>query len=317
MNFTGVDLNLLAVLDALLDERNVTRAARRVHLSQPAASNALSRLRHLFGDPLLVRSGRGLVLTPRAQALIGPLRAAMEHIDAALGAGATFEPATTTATFTLATSDALQIGLLPGLLARLAAEAPVARLVCTPLDGASSDVGDPLPDHALASGQIDLAIGFFSQPQAHHHVKALFSGDFVCVARKGHPGVGPDITLRQFVELGHVVIASAHHVHSTVDAALARCKLARRAAVVVPQYSVVPYVIMRSDHVAVLPRRLAEGFERTFGLRLLEPPLALPKFTISQVWHERTHQSPAHRWLRETIASLVGPLAKPAAGAQR
>ncbi|WP_280155132.1 LysR family transcriptional regulator [Piscinibacter sp. XHJ-5] len=301
MNAISVDLNLLAVLDALLDERNVTRAARRVHLSQPATSNALARLRQVFGDPLLVRSGRGLVLTPRAEALIGPLRHAMEQIDVALGTAETFYPATSTATFTIATSDALQIGLVPALLARLAAEAPGVRIVCTPLDGLRKDIGDPLPEHGLASGQVDLAIGYFSQPQPHHHVKALFDGDFVCVTRKGHPVVGPDMTLRQFVELGHVVISAAHHVHSTVDAALARRKLTRRVAVVVPQYSVVPYVLARSDHVAVLPRRLAEAFLRTFGLQLIEPPLALAKFTITQVWHERTHRSAAHGWFRRLV----------------
>lgn len=317
MDSTSIDLNLLAVLDALLGERNVTRAARRIHLSQPATSNALSRLRHLFDDPLLVRSGRGLVLTPRAESLIGPVRAAMEQIDVALGTADAFDPASSKATFTIATSDALQIGLAPALLARLAAEAPGVRLVCAPLENVRKDLGDPLPEHELATGQIDLAIGYFSQPKAHHHVKPLFDGDFVCVARKGHPVVGPDITLRQFVDLGHVVITSAHHAHGTVDSVLARRKLARRVAVVVPQYSVVPYLLMRSDHIAVLPRRLAEGFERAFGLQLIEPPVALAKYTITQVWHERTHRSAAHRWLREAVGALGAPMGKVAASGRR
>lgn len=305
MNITSIDLNLLAVLDALLDERNVTRAARRVHLSQPATSNALGRLRHLFGDPLLVRSGRGLVLTPRAEALVGPLRLAMEQLDAALGAGSTFDPASSHATFTIAMSDAMQIGLLAGLLARLAVEAPAVRLVCTPVVGQGSVVGEPLPEHELVSGQVDLAIGYFPQPQAQHHAKVLFDGDFVCAVRQGHPAIDKAMSMRQFVDAGHVAITSAHHVHSTVDAALARRKLTRRIAAVVPQYSVVPYVLMRSDYVAVLPRRLAQGFERLFSLQLIEPPLALAKYRISQVWHARTHRSPAHRWLRELTQSLA------------
>jgi DNA-binding transcriptional LysR family regulator len=317
MNSSNVDLNLLTVLDAVLAERNVTRASRRIHLSQPATSNALARLRQLFGDPLLVRSGRGMVLTPRAEALVGPVRTAMEQIDVALGAGDAFDPASSTATFTIATSDALQIGLLPALLARLEAEAPRVRLVCAPLENLRKDIGDPLPEHELASGQIDLAIGYFSQPREHHHVKPLFDGDFVCVVRKGHPVVGPGMTLRQFVELGHVVITSAHHVHSTVDSVLSRRKLVRRVAVVVPQYSVVPYLLLPSDHIAVLPRRLAEGFARVFGLQLVEPPVQLAKFTISQVWHERTHRSVAHRWLREMIGALGEPTSKNVASGRR
>jgi DNA-binding transcriptional LysR family regulator len=241
----------------------------------------------------------------------------MMQVDAALGAGDGFDPAATTATFTLAASDALQIGLVPALLARLAAEAPRARLVCAPLEGTRKDLGDPLPDHALASGDVDLAIGYFTQPQGHHHVKPLFDGDFVCVARTGHPVAAPGMTLRQFVDLGHVVITSAHHVHITVDAALARRKLARRVAVVVPQYGVVPYVLMQSDHVAVLPRRLAEGFQRIFRLQVIEPPISLAKFTITQVWHERTHRSAAHRWFREVLGALAAPLGPGRGGGRR
>lgn len=309
MNAYSIDLNLLAVLDALLDERNVTKAARRVHLSQPAASNALARLRQVFGDPLLVRDGRGLVLTPRAEALVGPLRAAMGQIEAALETGSSFDPATSSATFTLATSDALQIGLLPTLLGRLASEAPGARLVCQPLVGPGKGPGDPLPERALATGEVDLAIGYFPQPPPHHHTRALFDGDFVCVARKDHPLVRHALSLRQFAELGHVVIGAGQPTHSIVDAAFAARKLVRRVAVVVPQYGVVPYVVMQSDHVAVLPRRLAEGFARAFPLQLLEPPLAIASYTISQVWHERTHRSFAHRWLREVVGGSVAPMA--------
>lgn len=309
MNTSGVDLNLLVVLHALLEERNVTRAARRVHLSQPATSNALARLRLLFGDPLLVRAGRGMVPTPRAEALAAPLRVAMEQIGDTLRAGSSFDPANCKATFTLATSDALQIGLLPGLLAMLSARAPGVQIVCAPLVGLGNATGDPLPERELAAGEVDLAVGYFTRPPQHHRAKALFDGDFVCMVRKKHPHVGSAITLRQFVELAHVVTASAHHLHSTVDEALGRRKLARRIAVVVPQYSVVPYVLMRSDAVAVLPRGLAEAFERRFDLQLLEPPLPIIRFTISQVWHERTHHSLAHRWLRDTVAGLVEPLA--------
>jgi DNA-binding transcriptional LysR family regulator len=308
MNLHGVDLNLLGVLHALLDERNVTRAAARVHLSQPAASNALARLRHLFGDPLLVRGDGGLVLTPRAQALVEPLSLAISQIEATLTAGSGFDAPSSTVTFTLATSDALQIGLLPLLMSHLAGQAPGIQLVCTPLVGVAKGTGDPAPERELASGDVDLALGFFAKPPAQLHARRLFDGDFACVVRQEHPVAKRALTARQFVELGHVVTTASHHDQSTVDATLARHAMQRKAAVVVPQYSVVPYVIARSDFIAVLPRALAEGFARLFGLRVIEPPLKLPGYTISQLWHERTHRSLAHRWLRETVTGLVAGL---------
>jgi len=308
MNLHGIDLNLLTVLHALLDERNVTRAAARVHLSQPAASNALARLRHLFGDPLLVRGEGGLVLTPRAQALVEPLNSAISQIEATLAAGAAFDAASSTMTLTIATSDALQLGFLPLLMSRLGAKAPRVKLVCTPLIGVAKGTGDPVPERELASGEVDLALGFFAQPAPALHAKALFDGDFACVVRREHPLAGRALTMSEFTELGHVVTTAAHHDLSTVDATLATHGMARRVAIVVPQYSVVPYVIARSDFIAVIPRALAAGFAQLFGLRIVEPALALPGYTISQLWHERTHRSLAHRWLRETVTELVAGL---------
>lgn len=311
VNRRRVDLNLLTVLDALLDERNVTRAAARVHLSQPAASNALARLRHLFADPLLVRGQGQLVLTPRAAALVEPLREAMRSIAQTLHAGADFDPATSTETFTIATSDALQIGLLPTLLERLIAQAPGVRLRCLPLSGSVKTTGDPVPEQALASGEVDLTLGFFMEPGPQLHTRALFDGDFVCLLRKGHALGNSGLTLRQLVELGHVAIAATAHEHSTIDVALAHRKVARRIVVVVAQYNVVPYVVSRSDLVALVPRRLAEEFARLFSLQILEPPLALPTFTISQLWHERTHRSLPHRWLRGVVSELASGLVDP------
>ena len=313
MNIQSVDLNLLAVLDALLEERNVTRAAVRVHLSQPATSNALARLRHLFGDPLLVRGNGGMVLTPYAQALLGPLRSAMNQVDAVLAVGTSFDAATSTDTFTIASSDALQIGFVPPLLTRLTVEAPGAKVICVPLGGTAQPTGDPVPERELAAGGVDLALGFFAAPPPQLHGKALFDGDFVCVLRDGHPFADSGMTPEAFAQCGHVVIAPAHHDHSTVDVALAKHRLVRRIAVVVPQYNVVPYIVARSDLVAVLPRRLAEGFVPIFGLKLLPAPIALPRFTIWQLWHERTHRSPAHRWLRSRVGELVASLAEPRA----
>jgi DNA-binding transcriptional LysR family regulator len=306
MNIQNVDLNLLAVLDALLTERNVTRAASRVHLSQPAASNALARLRHLFKDPLLVRGTGGLVVTPRAQSLIAPVRAAMVQIEAALGAGAPFDAATTTETFTVAMSDALQIALLPALVDRLAQEAPNANLSCLPPPPTRGRnvAGDAVPDRELASGEVDVAFGYFVALPPRLHARALFDGDYVCVVRKSHPLRARGLTLRQYAGLGHLVVSPADREIGTVNNALAQHNLTRRVVVVVPEYNVVPYVIMRSDLVATLPRKLAEGYARIFPLRLLKSPVELPGFTISQLWHERTHHSPAHRWFRGVVAAL-------------
>ncbi len=308
MNRSNIDLNLLAVLDALLAERNVTQAARRVHLSQPAASNALARLRHVFKDPLLVRGAGGLTLTPRAEELELPVRQAMMQIDAALNQRAVFDPATATDTFSIAASDGVEVALLPSLIARLRNEAPGIDLRFRPLPSVSLAArpmrGDIVPEEELG-GDLDLALGFFPDPPQRLHARALFEGTFVCAVRKDHPAVKSKLSLRQFLALSHVVVASrSQGWHGVVDAALAKRNLARHVALVVPQFTVVPYIIAQSDFIVTLPRGMAAMFARTFDIRLVEP-LSLPEFAISQVWHERTHHSAAHQWLRSVIAELA------------
>jgi DNA-binding transcriptional LysR family regulator len=306
-NIANLDLNLLRVLYALLAERNVTRAARRLHLSQPATSNALARLRHAFRDPLLVRGVSGLVLTPRAHELTELVRRAMQHIDAALNPPVAFDPATADETFTIAAADSLQVAILGGWMPRLAKEAPGVVLRFRPLGlTATALPGDIAPHAELANGELDLAVGAFVAAPRHLHTQALFEGGFVCVLRKDHPLAKGRLTLRRFLQLSHILVDSQNELRpGLVDIALANHRLTRRVALVVPQFTVVPYVVAQSDLIVTLPKPLADRFARTFDLRVLDPPLELPKYTICQVWHERTHHSPKHRWLRGALASTL------------
>jgi len=301
VHLAGIDLNLLVALDALLAERHVTRAARRIGRTQSATSHALSRLRELLGDPLLVRSGSALVPTPRALELEGPVRAILETIRRIL-AGGTFDSRTAARTFTLATADYGELVILPPLLRRLAAEAPGVDLVVRP--------GTDELAAALGTGGVDLVLGVSpigGVPSIHQRM--LFDDGFVCVVRAGHPVLRTGLDLDRFVELGHVFIAPRGTRGGVVDDALARKKRTRRVVAMVPTFLAAPAVVAATDLVLTMPSRLAQRLASAFDLRVLEPPLTLPRFTISAYWHERMHQDPGHAWLRAAVVESVRALA--------
>lgn len=296
-NLRALNLNLLLVLDALLTERHVTRAARRLGLTQPAVSNALAQLRTALGDPLLVRGPGGMVPTPRAQALTGPLRAALAALEETLAPEAPFDPARAERTFVLATTDFVSYVLLPRLLQRLAAEAPGIRLQVR----AWSHHRVP---PTLETGEVDLMLGFYPRLPPGHHEQRVFRDQFVCVVRRDHPTVRDKLTLRQYVGLSHVLVSEEGSGPGVVDVALAAKGLQRRVGLRLSHFLLVPPVLAATDMVAALSERVAEPFARHLPLRLLPPPLPLPTDWIRQVWHERTNASPPHVWLRSVIAGL-------------
>lgn len=300
----GFDLNLLLVLDALLAERHVTRAAARLGLTQSAASHALSRLRALLGDPLLVRGpGGAMVPTPRAEALQPALRQALAHLDRALRGTPAFEPATARRTFRVATTDYGELVLLPPLIAALTREAPEVDLwaVQIPTD----------PADALAAGTVDCAIGVWRDRPwpAGIYQKKLFDERFTCVVRRGHPAAKQRLTLARYVSLPHVLIAPGGRPGSFVDEALADLGKTRRVAVTVAHFLVAPHVVTASDMIVTIPARVARALAKPLRLALLEAPLELPGFTMSMVWHERAHQDPAQRFLREQLTRVSQALA--------
>lgn len=306
MNLRTLDLNLLRVLDALVDARHVTRAAERLHLSQPAMSNALARLRSAIDDPVLVRSKGGMVPTPRALALAGPVRAALASLEQALRAGVAVVPAELKQTLTVAMADYYGLILLPPLLNRLRQVAPGVKLSVLNLNPATVS-------RELAEGRLDLAIGVLHDLVPDNLCASfVFADNFVCIARPGHPAVPGRLTLKKFLALPHALISPrGGSFVGVVDEELARQGLRREVVVSVPQFMLLPAVIRETDLIATMPRRLAQHASTGGALQLLKPPVALAGYDVHQVWHPRTDADPVQRWLRgvvDEVAQALPPL---------
>jgi DNA-binding transcriptional LysR family regulator len=299
LHLGSFDMNLLVALDALLAERSVTRAAARIGISQSAGSHALARLRALTGDEILVRGRDGMVPTLRAETIAVPLRRALAEIASALSPPQAFDPKTARVRVLLGTSDYAGLVLLPRVIARLAREAPGVELRVVPI-GAE-------PASALASGAIDMAIAPFGPSDDRPGIRArrLLRDRFVCVVRSGHALAKRRLTLARFVAASHALISPRGEEGGYVDDALARLGMRRRVAVAVPHFLVAPYIVASSDLVLTLAERIANLLARPLGLAVLAPPpeLGLAGFTMSTLWHDRTHDDPARRWLREVIAA--------------
>ena len=297
MNLSKIDLNLLVVLDALLSEQNVTRAAARIGLSQPAMSSALGRLRNMFDDQLLSRAPSGMIPTERAMSLAGPVRQILREVEAALGPVAEFKPNVSRRTFKIATVDYAEFVLLPALLRELTKTAPLVDIEIWPLS-------DNYPEEALRSGQLDLAIGFSHRIPQRLRKQMLFEDRFVCAVRSGHPSVRQRLTLSQYIALPHVLISQRGSVIGVVDHALEIKGMKRRVAVTDPAFS------DRSN--CRFQIRLHRHAGRAgcchvcdlLPLRLLKPPIKLPRLGVAMVWHERAEHDPAQQWLRKTLLAV-------------
>lgn len=298
MNLAQLDLNLLRALDALLEERSVTRAARRLGLSQPAVSNALSRLRDALGDPILVRSGSRMVTTPRAAEIQPMLREALLSLGRAIEPAAPFDPASSRDRFTLAATDYIEMVLLPAITARASAAAPGVTLDVRP-------IGESSPLDAVSAGSLDGAIGVFFTLPPGFHKKTLVKERLVCIARKGHPAIGKKaLSIEAFAALPHVLVTPRRTGPTAVDTSLAERGLTRHVALYVSHFLVAPLVVARTDLIATLPERAAKLLAGQLGLSLFTPPLSTSQgFELSQIWHDRTHASAPHRWLRAQIAA--------------
>lgn len=297
MDIRNVDLNLLVALDALLAERSVSRAAQRLHLSQPAASALLARLRELFGDPLLVRSARGMLPTPRALELLAPVSQVLSEINTIIQPHTAFDPATAVQTFTLSASDYSEYALLPALVDYLERKAPGVRLELRQLDLQTVE-------KQMESGEVDLCITALRNAPAGVHARPLYTERIVCVVRRNHPEVGARLSLEQFCNLEHILVTVRGGGFATqTDEALAAVRRKRHVRLSVPHFLMVPEMVARSDMISTLPERLARGYARK--LRILEPPLKIEGFTVASIWHERNHRDPAQAWLRELLLELA------------
>ncbi|QGU87592.1 LysR family transcriptional regulator [Erwinia sorbitola] len=294
---TEPDLNLLIALDVLLTEVSVAAAARRLGLSASAMSRTLSRLRSVTGDPLLVRAGRNMVLTPQAEALRERSQNAVFEARAVLRpAGAELHPASLECTFTLRANDGFVEAFGPALIAAAAASAPRVRL--TFAAKAEKSV------KPLREGRVDLEIGVAGDMGPEIRLQALFRDRFVGVVRNGHPlSLLPKVGINDYIAYGHVVASRSGRAEGPVDRALAESGLFRQINAVVPAFPAAVAVARASELVALVPASFL--LNQPAGiLHIFELPVKTGSITVSQMWHPRSEADPAHRWLRQLLLTV-------------
>jgi DNA-binding transcriptional LysR family regulator len=297
MHINELDLNLLRVFNAMMQTLNVTQAAQRLELSQPAASHALQRLRKSLGDPLFVRTSGGMQPTPFALGISERVSQAMNLLGACLEQEPAFSPQTTARTFTLFITDIGDIVLLPALQAHFRKHAPHARLRAV---GASfADVG-----RELESGGVDIAVTVLPVLGAGFYQQALFREQYVCIARADHPQFRGKISIRQFGQAAHALVTTEGTGHEIIEHTLIQRGLGPNIMLRTPHFLAVPALISQSDMIATVPRRLALATIASHNIQILANPIRLPAYGVKQFWHKRLHDDPAHRWLRRLMVSL-------------
>lgn len=287
-----LDLNLLRTLDALLDERHVSKAAHRLGVTQPAVSGMLIRLRASFDDPLFIRSQRGVQPTARALALASPVKQILAEVEALLRPAA-FDPATASFTLTIAATDyALQAVVVPFVTA-LRRQAPAIRVATRPVDNA-------LVAQQFERGELDLALMTPDTAPLDLHARRLFDETYVCALRAGHPdAAGNVLSLDRFCATDHALVSlSGGAFQGITDEVLAGLHRERHVALSLHSFLALAEVLRTTDLIAVVPRRLAVAAD---GLVLLEPPVSIPGFTKIAVWGGRTHNDAGQRWVRALL----------------
>jgi DNA-binding transcriptional LysR family regulator len=309
-NFRTLDLNLLRVFDQVMAERNLTRAARNLSMTQPAVSNALSRLRDALDDQLVTRSGYGVEPTPRALALWPAVSDALKQLEATLAPGE-FVAAEATNTFTVAMADATAAEVMPGLVGIMESDAPGITVRTVPL--VTRD-----PRQLLEEGTIDLAIGYFpaviadltAQEQASgmsaFAYQRLYDGVYVCVMRKGHPLARGALTLDRYCEGRHMLVSFSGRPYGFVDEALASIGRRRRVVLTVNQFFTAGLVVETSDLLSVLPKHFIHSTGREGALEQRELPFPVEPVHVDALWHRRQGQRTDHAWLRQAVAAAAG-----------
>ncbi|MBN8477255.1 LysR family transcriptional regulator [Sulfuritalea sp.] len=297
MNIKNFDLNLLVVFDAVLGEGSISRAAARLDLSQPAVSNALARLRKATGDRLFVRLGNGVAPTPYAASIAEPIRAALAAIGASLAGRQEFDAATSQRDFAIHITDLGEAFFLPRLLARLNRSAPRVRLRNLAL---STDEAR----EALRSGAADLTIGNLPDFEAGFYQQRLFRDRYVCILSRDHPTIGARLTARQFAAASHAIAMPGGTGHGIIERTLVDHGLESRIALRVQNFLVLPSIVAASDLIAIVPHSVGSQISPRDAVKLLPLPVDIPAFDIRQCWHERYHDDPGHRWLRQQFMEL-------------
>ena len=299
----SLDPYLLRVLYTLLTEKSVSRAALRLNQSQPAMSVALKRLREIVDDPILVRGKGGMVPTERGQDLLEHARVALNEIARIVEPKKPFDPMRSTREFRLGTRDHMTMFLVPRLVERLRSLAPNARLHISAL-GADFDY-----ELGFEHESLDVAVGNWLSPPDHYRMQPLFEDEVASLISRHHRFAERQWTLEEFLRLPHIAPTSTVAGQRTViDAYLASQRLQRNVVVTMSYFSLIPYTLAETDLVFTASRRLCEHFAATIPLKVVKPPIDFPPMRYSQLWHERTHQSPECTWLRRQISEAARSL---------
>jgi DNA-binding transcriptional LysR family regulator len=305
--FDKIDLHLIRVLNTVLTERSVSRAAMRLGMYQPAVSASLKRLRELAGDPLLVRSGSGMVPTDAGLRMIEPSASILRAAEVLFSDARGFDPATASTTFSLAASDYLDPLFLPQLVARIKSQAPHTRIEMRALS-AESDYRTH-----LAQGAIDIVIGNWTSPPEDLHMGRLFGDDVVCLVSQEHPAVRRGWDEATWLQAEHIAPTPTHPgAKGVIDDDLDQRGLRRNIVVRCPHFGLIPAMVASSLLVLTTGRQYCERYTDILPLKILPCPVAFPRMMYYQLWHERTHASNSAKWLRERVRSVALALRKEA-----
>jgi len=297
MDLSSLDLNLLRVFDAIVRHGNLTAAGEAIGLSQPAMSNALTRLRAHFDDALFVRAGHGMKPTEHALALSVTIRSALEILEQTLSAQTKFNPAKAERTFHICTPDIGEMVFLPPLLRELREAAPSVSIKCAQYPTRETR-------EMLVSGEIDVVLGHVPALNTGIYQKMLFDEFYLCMVRRDHPRIRDTLSREQFFREAHALVASPGTGHALLKDHFASSNPKVRVQVEVRNFASMPFIVANSDLLLTVPSRLAKHFQSLLPLRLVMPPIDLPSFTVKMYWHERQHHDPANLWLRALIARL-------------
>ncbi|QYJ80091.1 LysR family transcriptional regulator [Shewanella acanthi] len=300
MKLHQFDLNLLRAFDALMIERNVTKAAQRVFLSQPAMSHALNRLRQHFNDPLLVRTPQGMLPSARALALHSGIQQALKLLEQQLDEPDIFEPANSQRRFVISTTDYVECVLIPPLISRLKAIAPGVHIEIVILR-------EQIPESELANGEIDLVLGFDEYMAVPKHLmrETWLTEPLSALVREGHPEIGNQLSLEQLVATPHVFHSPLGTHESIIDRFLSTQGLTRQISVNSQSYMSAAAIVSQSDHLLVLPQKVAQMLASHWPLKQVSLPSNMPSYHLNCVWHPVQQSQPGLQWLKQIMQQIV------------
>lgn len=294
MKLRSINLNLLLVFDAVYSERSISKAAVKLHLSQPAVSNALTRLRERLEDPLFERNSQGMSPTPRAKVLMDPVRRALDILEQGLRRDDSFDFTHSDREFVIAVEDYGETIVLPRFVDWLAKTAPQVRINIRPEPSAQLE-------SQLRDGTVDLALDYFALQHLGYESHRILSENLLTLSRRDHPTIGEQLSLDTYLKLHHIALVPRMRTTPMIDLALSKRGLKRSISVTVPHFLSMPVLVQSSDMICTLPRRMANLYADHFRLKVHTVPLRIPEFPIYLIWHDSLDGDAGHRWLRNHL----------------